>query len=114
MQPETKLSFSWHWKSEPGVETFVSVLLGGVTQAHKCILSTQSWAVHRCMTTLPAGRVPLESWSVRSQRSHEMPNHAMVLFAIIDLGAGMAEWVRGFWAARCQMAAAGIKRRKKR
>jgi hypothetical protein len=25
-----------------------------------------------------------------------------------DLGAGMAEWVRGFWAARCQMAAAGI------
>ena len=31
-----------------------------------------------------------------------------------DLGAGMAEWVRGFWAARCQMAAAGIKKRKKR
>ena len=27
VQPETKLSFSWRWKSEPGVETFVSVLL---------------------------------------------------------------------------------------
>ena len=71
VQPETKLSFSWRWKSEPGVETFVSVLLerrGTGTQ-----LSTHRWAVHRCMTTLPAGRAPLESWSVRSQRSHEMP-----------------------------------------
>ena len=27
VQPETKLSFSWHWKSEPGVKSFVSVLL---------------------------------------------------------------------------------------
>jgi hypothetical protein len=31
-----------------------------------------------------------------------------------DLGSKFAEWVRGFWAARCQMAAAGIKKRKKR
>ena len=31
-----------------------------------------------------------------------------------DLGEGMAECVRGFWAARCQMAAAGIKKRKRR
>jgi hypothetical protein len=31
-----------------------------------------------------------------------------------DLGEEMAERVRGFWAARCQMAAAGIKNRKRR
>ena len=31
-----------------------------------------------------------------------------------DLGEKMAEWVRRFWAARCQMAAAGIKKRKRR
>ena len=31
-----------------------------------------------------------------------------------DLGDKMAEWVRGFWAARCQMAPAGIKKRKRR
>ena len=27
-----------------------------------------------------------------------------------DLGKGFEEWSRGFWAARCQMAAAGIKK----
>jgi hypothetical protein len=31
-----------------------------------------------------------------------------------DLGSGFFEWTRGFWAARSQMAAAGIKRRKRR
>jgi hypothetical protein len=31
-----------------------------------------------------------------------------------DLGSNFEEWVRGFWAARCQMVAAGIKKRKKR
>ena len=31
-----------------------------------------------------------------------------------DLSKGFDEWERGFWAARCQMAAAGIKKRKKR
>ena len=31
-----------------------------------------------------------------------------------DLPKGFDEWERGFWAARCQMAAAGIKKRKKR
>jgi hypothetical protein len=31
-----------------------------------------------------------------------------------DLGEKMREWVRGFWAARCQIAAAGIKKRKRR
>ena len=29
-------------------------------------------------------------------------------------GSNFEEWVRGFWAARCQMASAGIKKRKKR
>ena len=31
-----------------------------------------------------------------------------------DLSQGFEEWSRGFWAARCQMAAAGIKKRKRR
>ena len=31
-----------------------------------------------------------------------------------ELGSNFKEWVRGFWAARCQMASAGIKKRKKR
>ena len=31
-----------------------------------------------------------------------------------DLSKGFDEWERGFWAARCQMAAAGIKKRKNR
>ena len=31
-----------------------------------------------------------------------------------DLSKGFDEWERGFWAARCQMAAAGIKKRRKR
>ena len=30
-----------------------------------------------------------------------------------DLHSGFEEWSRGFWAALCQMAAAGIKKRKK-
>jgi hypothetical protein len=31
-----------------------------------------------------------------------------------DLGEAITEWVRGFWAARCQMASAGNKMRKRR
>ena len=31
-----------------------------------------------------------------------------------DRSKGFDEWERGFWAARCQMAAAGIRKRKKR
>jgi hypothetical protein len=31
-----------------------------------------------------------------------------------DLGSGFAEWTRGFWAARSQMAAAGIKNRRRK
>ena len=31
-----------------------------------------------------------------------------------DMGSGFAEWTRGLWAARSQIAAAGIRCRKKR
>ena len=46
VQPETKLSFSWRWKSEPGVETFVSVLRSsGVAQAHRCVCGRRRKAI---------------------------------------------------------------------